>query len=359
MRIGSSWSLVASAVLVVAGGCRSMPGPAADAPYRAGAMPPAPLVLAKQGSFFVNAQSAEAPFPNSNSAANQKPGHGMARGMYVQYQIPQERDPLRYPVVMVPGASHTVKTYEETPDGRIGWAEYFVRRGAAVYLVDPVGRARSGFNASAVNGAKLQGDAASLPNFWHFTNEAAWTIFRFGPTAFVPYPDTQFPVEAQAQYFAQIVPNTESSFPDGRRNTTDALAMLLDRIGPAVVLVHSLSGENGIRAALARPDLVKAVVSIEPRNCVVPDDGLHAFTRVPLLTVFGDFFGADVDDWPGRMRECIETVGRLNTAGGTAENFYLPDMGIRGNSHMLMMDRNNQQVADLILAWLAHKAPVR
>ena len=34
-------------------------------------------------------------------------------------------------------------------------------------------------------------------------------------------------------------------------------------------------------------------------------------------------------------------------------------MDIRGNSHMLMMDRNNQQVADLILAWLARNARVR
>ena len=352
MRPCSIRPLVASVVLVVASACRSIPGEAAE-----GASP-APLVLARQGSFFVNAQTAEAPFP-SNTGAKPQTGHVSARGMYVQYQIPQDRDSRAYPVVMVPGASHTVKTYEETPDGRIGWAEYFVRRGVPVYLVDPAGRARSGFNASAVNGAKIRGDAASLPNFWGFTNEDAWTRFRFGPAPFVPYEHTQFPVEAKDQYFAQLVPNTESSYPEGGGSTTDALAALLDRIGPAVVLVHSLSGRNGIGAALARPDLVKAVVSIEPRNCAVPDEGVAAFTRVPLLTIFGDFFGADVDGWPGRMQECVETVGRLRAADGTAENLYLPDMDIRGNSHMLMMDRNNEQVADLILAWLARNAHVR
>lgn len=357
MRLGSLWPRVASALLVVATG-RPVLGEAAEA-HHAGAISPTPLVLAKQGSFFVNAQAMAAPFPSSNIGSNRQPGHVSARGMYVQYQIPQDRDPRAYPVVMVPGASHTVKTYEETPDGRIGWAEYFVRRGVPVYLVDPAGRARSGFNASAVNGAKVQGNAASLPNFWGFTNEDAWTIFRFGPTPFVAYAQTQFPVEAKEQYFAQLVPNTESSYPDGGRNTTDALATLLDRIGPSVLLVHSLSGGNGIGAALARPDLVKAVVSIEPRSCVVPDSGVAAFTRVPLLTMFGDFFGADVDDWPGRMKECVETVGRLRAAGGTAENLHLPAMDIRGNSHMLMMDRNNQQVADLILTWLARNARVR
>ena len=30
----------------------------------------------------------------------------------------------------------------------------------------------------------------------------------------------------------------------------------------------------------------------------------------------------------------------------------LPDLGIKGNSHMLMMDKNNIQIADLIIAWL-------
>ena len=29
-----------------------------------------------------------------------------------------------------------------------------------------------------------------------------------------------------------------------------------------------------------------------------------------------------------------------------------PDQGIRGNSHMMMQDRNNLQIADLILKWI-------
>jgi hypothetical protein len=31
---------------------------------------------------------------------------------------------------------------------------------------------------------------------------------------------------------------------------------------------------------------------------------------------------------------------------------YLPKMGIKGNSHMLMQDKNNLQLADLILGWI-------
>ena len=87
---------------------------------------------------------------------------------------------------------------------------------------------------------------------------------------------------AKEQYFAQIVPNTETSYAEGGRTTTRALAALLDRIGPAVILVHSQSGAYGLGAAIERPDLVKAVVSIEPRVCMVTDaDIQRVFTRVP------------------------------------------------------------------------------
>ena len=82
----------------------------------------------------------------------------------------------------------------------------------------------------------------------------------------------------------------------------------------------------------------------------------RVFKRVPLLTMFGDFFGTDVGDWPGRMAECVDTVNRIKAARGTAENIHLPASGIHGNSHMLMMDTNNQQIADIILAWLGRAA---
>jgi hypothetical protein len=39
-------------------------------------------------------------------------------------------------------------------------------------------------------------------------------------------------------------------------------------------------------------------------------------------------------------------------AGGTAKFMYLPALGIKGNSHMMMMDKNNLQIADLIIDWL-------
>ena len=31
---------------------------------------------------------------------------------------------------------------------------------------------------------------------------------------------------------------------------------------------------------------------------------------------------------------------------------HLPEMGIHGNTHMFMLDRNNLQIADLVLDWI-------
>lgn len=79
------------------------------------------------------------------------------------------------------------------------------------------------------------------------------------------------------------------------------------------------------------------------------------FSRVPFVTMFGDFQGGN-PVWQGRMVECVNTVDRIKAVRGTAENIYLPDRGIRGNSHMLIMDLNNRQLADIILAWLVRYA---
>src|SRR5262249_56820135 len=49
-----------------------------------------------------------------------------------------------------------------------------------------------------------------------------------------------------------------------QQRNKDAGAALLDKIGPAIVLTHSQSGPYGWLIADARPQLVKAVIGIEP-----------------------------------------------------------------------------------------------
>src|SRR5205814_8199268 len=101
--------------------------------------------------------------------------------MYVQYQIPQNGD-RHLPVVMVHGCCLSSKTWETTPDGRMGWNEYFVRKDRAVYLADQSSRARSGFDATIINAVKSGAAKPSeLPNIFMASHQTSWVLFRFGP----------------------------------------------------------------------------------------------------------------------------------------------------------------------------------
>jgi hypothetical protein len=83
---------------------------------------------------------------------------------------------------------------------------------------------------------------------------------------------------------------------------------------------------------------------------------LATLAKIPILIVFGDHLG----DVPGRFQttwttnfdSCQKFVDEVNKAGGDSEMMWLPKMGIKGNSHMLMQDKNNLELADLIIAWI-------
>lgn len=302
------------------------------------------------GSFFVNGTLADAGF--AECAAS---GTGFVGQMYVQYLTPRGKTNVPR-VVLIHGSGHTGKSYETTPDGREGWFTYFARRGIATYVVDLPGRGRSGFDVNAVNAAALHPQSRYVgAEIKGFTREAAWTIFRFGPAFGVASAGTQFPVTAADQYFMQLVPDGEAWLATPQQVL--ALGKLLELIGPSVLVVHSLSGPDGIDAALARPDLVKALVSIEPVWCDLTRETAARFaaSQIHLLTLFGDFSNSESvaeNYWTGRRRACQDACDQVRAAGGRADCIYLPDWGIRGNSHMLMMDANNAAIADFVLEWL-------
>jgi hypothetical protein len=76
--------------------------------------------------------------------------------------------------------------------------------------------------------------------------------------------------------------------------------------------------------------------------------------KVPMLAVFGDnSVGAAGPNGDERRNSCIATADALRKAGGTAKFLLLPEAGIKGKSHMMMMDKNNLQIADLVIDWLA------
>jgi len=151
------------------------------------------------------------------------------------------------------------------------------------------------------------------------------------------------------------VPFAEVTLEGGAMKTApQALAQLLDRIGPSIVVVHSLAGPFADALVEMRPKLVRAVVNIEGAQAIVPTDKqIAAYAGIPVLELFGDHLDAPVFSAGARMKARQAVVDRINRQpGGMAVLKRLPDSGIRGNSHMMMQDRNNLQVADFITGWL-------
>ena len=310
--------------------------------------PGKPLVLKEQGSFFVGGQAIFTLTGNdTNPAGARNPGTATINQTYVEYQIPLAQK-SRYPLILLPGGGHFGKVYETTPDGREGWATYFLRRGFPVYNADGVNRGASSYDITdIVLGRQGAAPLTAIPNMNRYTYELAWTQFRIGPSPGVPFPTTQFPVEAFAEYANQLVPAFRDPIEDDKN--VAALVALLDRVGPAIVLTWSQSGRFGFRAAVQRPRLVKALVALEPAAVSaagvmtgVSAADLATLSHIPILLEAGDFD-------PPRISSLRNFA---NNIGANASVLVLTERGILGNGHVVMVEKNNLQVADLIIAYL-------
>src|SRR5438477_7778762 len=213
-----------------------------------------PLVLASQGSFFVGGETKKLP---ATGAA--PPGDVTVNQMYVQYQIPVNGN-QHVPVVMVHGCCLSSKTWETTPDGRMGWNEYFVRKNRAVYLADQVSRARSGFDGTKINAVRTgSAPPSELPNVLTASHQVAWSVFRFGPTFNTPFPDGQFPVEAVDELYKQMIPDLNALLPTPNPTWTN-MAALAKKLNGAVLMGHSESGFFPEQAALIDPSGVRGII---------------------------------------------------------------------------------------------------
>jgi Alpha/beta hydrolase family len=286
--------------------------------------------------------------------------------MYVRYMVPQGGDG-NLPVVMIHGATLTGKSWETTPDGRMGWDEYFVRKGHPVYVPDQVGRGRSGFNQAVFNNVRAGGTLpANQPVWLRFSDEGAWPNFRFGPKAGAAYPDNQFPVSAAHELAKQGVPDVSFGGIPTPNPTFKALSDLAGQLNGAVLMGHSQSGSFPLAAALLNPVVTKGLVLVEPGSCpaTYTPEQIATLAKVPILVVFGDHRDTPtgiptLPTWQARFEACQALISRVKGAGGQAEMLNPPDRGIRGNSHMIMQDKNNLQIADLILQWLDERVSKR
>jgi pimeloyl-ACP methyl ester carboxylesterase len=167
-------------------------------------------------------------------------------------------------------------------------------------------------------------------------------------------------------------------------------AELLDKIGPAIIVTHSAGGSFGLLVAEARPQLVKAAVMIEGGGSGFSAGNRWGMSTIPVtwdpplkdpaeLRIRWvadsevDGGGYFLQEEPARKLPNWRDVAVLTvtSAAGAAspgnpgapaflkqagvkvaEELRLANVGINGNSHMMMVEKNHREVLQPILDWL-------
>lgn len=268
---------------------------------------------------------------------------------YVRLAAPR----ARYPLILAHGGGLTGVTWETTPDGRPGWQMAFLRAGHDVYVTDAVERGRSGW-------ARFPEVFAGEPIFR--TMGEGWSLFRVGdaagwhrePALRRPFDGTLFPVAAWDQFAKQSVPRWVTT----DRPIQAAYDALVQQICPCVVVVHSQGGNFGFTMALHAPDRVRAIIAIEPSGAPPAEADAARVRAIPHLVVWGDYL--DRSPFWQRLRPNVERwQPAIRAAGGLADTLDLPEQGVRGNSHMLMMDSNSDAIAARVQGWMEARGLLR
>jgi pimeloyl-ACP methyl ester carboxylesterase len=283
--------------------------------------------------------------------------------IYVDHLPAAHRVTGRLPVVMVHGAAHTGSCYLVTPDLRPGWAPRFAAAGRDVFVPDWPGHGRSPQDAdfprlgtmdvassllallAEIGAAVLLVHSASGPMAWWMAEQrpdligavvgiapgppanllkhlpddpAAVLALRDDESAGRPvYAAEDRPVRLGSEFAAAFWANT-ARFPQA------AFARYCASIVPESARIFNERFNIGGRGLKIQ----------DPAN----------LRSKPVLIVTGE---SD----PRHPRSLDEATA--NYLG--ADFIWLPDRGITGNGHMMMIEDNSDELADLILGWLAAK----
>ena len=343
--------------------------------------------IEKQGYFF-----------SGGTYQPAKDGNVMVGQMFVQYQIPANRI-SPYPVVMIHGGGQSGTNFLGTPDERPGWADYFLKRGYAIYVIDAPARARSA-GSSQVLGVPSRRAADYISE--RFTAPERKPLYPQA-TKHTQWPGAGIPGDPiYDQFYASQVEQLDDPGV-GERLIREAGAALLDRIGPAILIGHSQGGPLVFTIADARPKLAKAVLAIEPNGPPFyellftgpptwfkdgPLSRPWGITRNPLTYTPADpkppqpvlEAKADAPDLvrcrlqaePARKLTNLATMPilvlvseasyhapydhctskYLKQAGVEHTFARLQDHGIRGNGHMMMLEKNSDEIAAFLDGWI-------
>ena len=348
--------------------------------------------IARQGHFYVGGKWV-------GGAGKEE----MRGAMYVEVWVPKKIR-YKYPVVFVQsGGGQTNVALLMTPDGRPGWAYDLVNNGYTVYMLDLPGRGRSAY-VPGVDGDLLPPRTGSLM-------EEVWSSGRPQATPQSSWPQsvkhTQWPGDGPLKgkmgdpifdYYAKTDSQTPTAA-DLEQITTDDVVDLLDLIGkPVILLLHSGVAPSGWQAADLRPKLVKGIVAAEPVSPPIEEaergrtgpgrlwgvtslpmhydppikdpaelhpvrqekpDGpglIPCWTQQEPAHKLVNLAGIPVLNFAGEASyhrpysHC--TAKWLNQAGVKTTYVNLEDVGLPGNGHQMLSEKNSSEIAKFFMNWL-------
>lgn len=330
-----------------------------------------PIVLKTMGSLFFGGTVTT--LPNGETFHGD---HG-----YAQYFIPEKA--RNCPLILWHGMGQSGRSFESRPDGGEGFMALFPRNNWAVYIVDQPRRGRAGRTMSPPYDSQAVSTTARESGVWNAFRNGIWpaggkpTLFRG-----VQVPSDPASIE---QFFRQQTPATGEE--QSRESLGKTMSELLKLTGPAVLITHSASGVLGWMTALeAQPGSLKAIIAYEPGNTILPEDEtpwtipcknrqagermqpqmvpvgqFRKLTAFPILIIYGDnIAGApseifNVDLWRISSIRARQFVRAVNRHGGDARIVFLPELGIKGNTHAPFADLNNREIAAHLEKFLHEK----
>lgn len=267
--------------------------------------------------------------------------------MYVQYT--RLANPIiPYPVCMIHGGGMCGAQWESTLDGHPGWGFRFLQKGYHVYISDGVERGR----ASWAKYPEIYPDEPLFRNY-----EEGWQTFRLGEHLYEPYNGLRFDVTKFDYFMKQQIPRWLSSARMSEIAYNEYIGSFNDG---CILLAHSQGGLFALKAALAYPGNIKGIILIESSSTLnIDTTDISPFKNIPILHIWGDFLGSTyVSDeyrwvadyaYSNTMRNLHN---KMNQTGGNSTWIHLPELGIRGNSHALMVEDNSDEIADIIFEWM-------
>lgn len=313
------------------------------------------ISLRGQGHFYVGGETYEVA-GNPMAGPFGAPGLAMKNQMYVGYQLAADRQ-HPYPLILVHGGGGQAADWFSTPDGRDGWRDYFLAAGFDVYWIDRPGYGRSPTSA----------DYGELgPN-------TSSGLIKFLATA-ENWPGDLDDVNDQSilNWLASSPPGPYA----GNDIAAEDLSLLLDRIGPSIIITHSAGGPTGWMAADDNPDNVAGIIAIEAAGSnMLADDMRSSMTFSPALaTNFSGVAAADgcMMQAQGSVSQLSSLAGKpvamvgsqqgltqalgmecatniLTQAGVDASFVFLPDLGLVGNGHFMMAETNSGEIVEVII----------